>query len=79
MGNWLYHALVGNDADPGLVAFCRAVVGAVLTGGIAFLATWQTTDEAKVLISAGVSPALAYLLLRGGLEGAVDITKSRRK
>ncbi len=79
MRDWMFHALLGNDAHPAVTAVARALVGASLTGASSFLATWQTTDEIKVLISAGLSPAIAVLLVRGGWEGIVDVQKARRR
>lgn len=73
--NGIWHAYVGNDTAPWIVALMRAVVGAVITGGLGFLAVWQSTDEVKVLVTAGVTPALTYLSLRFGLEGVIDTGK----
>ena len=69
------HLYVGNDRPPWAVALTRAIVGAVIIGGLGFLAVWQATDDVKVLITAGVTPALTHLALRFGLEGFVDSGK----
>lgn len=74
-----YHALVGNDTHPMIVAISRALLGATITGALSFFGIWQTTDEPKILISAGVIPFLSYLGARVGLEGPVDSWKARRK
>ena len=79
MTNWLYHVLVGNDTHPLFVAAARALLGASLVGGISFLGVWQSTDEMKVLITAGVLPALTYLAARLGLEGSLDTWKANKK
>jgi hypothetical protein len=73
----LYHALVGNDTHPVLVATARALVGAALTGAISFFGIWQTTDEVKVLVTAGVLPFLTYIAARIGVEVPIDIWKAR--
>lgn len=73
----LYHLYVGNDRPPWAVALTRAFVGAAIIGGLGFLAVWQATDDVKVLVTAGVTPALTHLALRFGLEGIVDTGKSK--
>ena len=70
-----YHWYVGNDSHPALVAMTRAIVGAFISGSLGFLVAWQATDQVKVLIIAGVQPALTYLGIRFGIEGLVDTAK----
>ena len=74
-----YHALVGNDTHPMIVATCRALIGGVLTGAISFFGVWQSTDEVKVLITSGVLPFLTYIAARIGLEGPVDAWKANKE
>ena len=57
---------------PWKVAAARAILSAVIVGGLGFLAVWQTTDDVKTLIVAGLTPALTTLAMRLGLEGAID-------
>jgi len=71
----IWHFYVGNDTAPWIVALSRAVVGAMIVGGLGFLAVWQATDDVKVLVTAGVTPALTHLALRFGLEGVIDTGK----
>lgn len=78
MLDWLYHKFVGNDEHPLIVAACRALAGAMIVGGTGFLGVWQSTDDVKILISAGVGPFLSYLGVRLGVEGALDSWKSGR-
>ena len=73
----LYHLYVGNDRPPWAVALTRAIVGAVLLGASGFLTTWSQTDEVKLLIIAGLTPAIGYLLVRFGIEGIIDTGKKR--
>ena len=73
--NSLYHAYVGNDTAPWIVAATRAITGAVLLGAAGFLALWSQTDEVKLLIIAGCTPAIGHLLLRLGVEGTMDARK----
>ena len=54
------------------IAAVRAVINGAIVGGLAFLAMWATTDEAKTLIIAGVTPFLTTLATRLGIEGYVD-------
>lgn len=53
-------------------AAIRAVIGAVIVGSLGFLSIWSQTDDTKVLISAGLTPALSYLAVRLGIEGYID-------
>ena len=54
----------------------RAVLGAVIVGGLGFLAIWSQTDELKVLLTAGLVPALTHLGIRLGVEGVIDTRKN---
>ena len=77
MKEYLYHAIIGNDTPPWVVAAARGFLGALISGGLGFLVTWQGTDEVKVLVSAGVTPFLTYLGIRLGIEGFIDARKNR--
>jgi hypothetical protein len=73
--NNIWHAYVGNETSPWVVALARALVGAALLGASGFLTTWSQTDEVKLLAIAGLTPAIGYLILRAGLEGVIDTGK----
>ena len=60
------------NGEPWQVATARAVVSAVIVGGLGFLAVWSQTDDVKTLVAAGLTPALTALAMRLGLEGAID-------
>ena len=60
------------DGTSWQVAAARAVLSAVIVGGLGFLAVWQTTDEVKTLVVAGLTPFLTTLAMRLGLEGSID-------
>ncbi len=79
MTDWIYHVLVGNDTHPMFVAAARSLLGASIVGGISFFGVWQSTDEAKVLITSGVLPFLTYLAARLGIEGTLDTWKANKK
>ena len=70
------HAFIGNDTPPWIVAGARGFLGALISGSLGFLVTWQGTDEVKVLVSAGVTPFLTYLGIRLGIEGFIDARKN---
>lgn len=70
-----YHWYVGNATHPAVVAMTRAIVGAVISGALGFFVVWQVTNEPKLLIIAGVQPALTYIAVRFGIEGIVDTAK----
>ncbi len=72
------HAWYGNDAPPWVVAGVRALVGALITGGLSFFTIWTQTDEVRVLITAFMVPFLTVLGGRFGVEGAVDAHKKRK-
>lgn len=78
VADFAYHALIGNDTHPIIVAGTRALLAAALTGAISFLGVWQSTDDVKVLITSGVLPFLMVLATRLGIEGAVDNWKANR-
>ena len=61
--------------SPWQVATTRAVLSAAIAGGLGFLAVWTQTDDARTLVAAGLTPALATLATRLGVEGAVDSRK----
>ena len=57
------------------IAAGRAVLSAVIVGGLGFLATWSQTSDPKLLIIAGLTPALTTLGMRLGVEGFQDRPK----
>lgn len=57
---------------PWKVAFIRGVLTALVTGALAFLAVWSTSDDPKTLVIASLTPFLTTLAIRFGLEGAWD-------
>ena len=73
--NGIWHSYVGNDTKPWIVALVRAIVSAALLGASGFLTMWSQTDEVKLLIIAGLTPAVGLLILRFGIEGIVDTGK----
>ena len=54
------------------IAAARAIVSAVIVGGLGFLATWSQTSDLKLLIIAGLTPALTTIGMRLGVEGFQD-------
>ena len=54
------------------IAAARAIVSAVIVGGLAFLMAWSQTDELKLLLIPSLTAALTVLATRLGLEGAID-------
>ena len=76
--NWLYHAIVGNDTSPRLVAFARGTLLAVVAGGAAAVGAWSNTDVAKEIAIPGL---LAFFAVFGGRalgEGALDTWKANK-
>ena len=59
-------------SDSWKVAAGRAVLSAAIVGGLGFLAMWSQTSELKLLIIAGLTPALTTLGIRLGVEGTLD-------
>ena len=59
-------------SDSWKIAAGRALLSAVIVGGLGFLAVWSQTDEPKTLIIAGLTPALTTIGMRLGIEGAMD-------
>lgn len=60
-------------------AFVRAVYGALLLGASGALAMWQINDGLKEIVTAGLTPAIAHLLVRGGFEGRVDTNRKHNE
>ena len=60
------------QGSPWKIAAARAILSALIVGGLGFLAVWQTTDDTKILIVSGLTPFLTTLAMRLGLEGYVD-------
>ena len=59
-------------SDSWKIAAGRAILSAVIVGGLGFLAVWSQTDDLKTLIIAGLTPALTTLGMRLGVEGYAD-------
>ena len=59
------------------VALFRGLLTAALVAVSAFLATWATTDDVKTLVIAALTPAVAVLMARFGVEGALDTRAAR--
>ena len=59
-------------SDSCKIAAGRALLSAVIVGGLGFLAVWSQTDEPKTLIISGLTPALTTIGMRLGIEGAMD-------
>lgn len=70
MGDILYHVLVGNDAHPRIVAWCRGALVAVFTGLSAGMSAWMVSDidsitealTAKVVIGPALTAFIAVVL-----------------
>ena len=54
------------------IAAGRAVLSAVIVGGLAFLAAWSQTNELKLLLIPSLTAALTVLATRLGVEGTLD-------
>ena len=78
MSNFIRHYVVGNDRPPWTISLVRGIISAIITGALAFLATWTQTDDVKLIISATMTPALTVLMVRFGLEGSIDTRKNGR-
>ena len=73
--SFIYHALLGNDTKPWIVAAARGLLEAILAGSLAVLAIWLEVDDVKVLITAFLLPFIGVIAARVGLEGIVDTLK----
>ena len=71
-----YHAIVGNDTPPWIVAAARGTVLAFITAGIAFFQIWAQTDDIKLLISVPGTTFLTVLSGRWVAEGIIDTWKN---
>lgn len=76
MKEYLYHAVIGNDTAPWVVAAARGFLSALILGGISFFTLWTQTEDVKLLISTPGIVFLSTLMLRWGLEGVVDARKN---
>lgn len=74
----LYHALVGNDTPPWVVAGARGLLEAGLVAGAIFLMGWEADDSAREMIRSAGVPFLLVLGLRWFGEGFVDMIKRGR-
>ena len=76
MKETIWHAIIGNDTPPWVVAGARGFLSALILGGISFFSIWSQTDDAKLLISTPGTVFLSTLIVRWGLEGAIDARKN---
>lgn len=63
------------NGSPLEVAATRAVVSALVVGGLGLLAAWTQTTETKELVIAFGTPALTTIAMRLGVEGRIDAKK----
>ena len=61
--------------DSRLVKLCA---GAIINGGVAFLGVWASTDEVKILVTAGMLPFLSTFATFFGINAAVSGVKAVR-
>ncbi len=78
MREFLYHAIVGNDAPPWVTATARGILGAVVVGGLAFFNAWAQTDDVGFLIRTTGIAVLGWIGMRAGIEGMIDTAKKKR-
>ncbi len=76
MKEFIWHAIVGNDTPAWVVAAARGFLSALILGGISFFSIWSQTDDVKLLISTPGTVFLSTLIVRWGLEGAIDARKN---
>ena len=77
--NLMYHVLYGNDAPAWQTAAARALISAVGTGLLAWLAVWTTGASNQAEVAAGLVPFVGIVVARFGLEGSMDTHKERKK
>jgi hypothetical protein len=70
--------VVMDKNSPYYGAFVRALVVGVLSGVSTFLATWSTTNDAKVIGIATATAFLAPFLTRFGGEGTYDTNRDAK-
>jgi len=56
-------------------ATIRALYGAVLTGGLVAITTYQTTGRGRDAILAGGASFVGYMITRGAAEGFIDSSR----
>ena len=71
-----YHALIGNDTPPWIVAASRGFLTALLAGAANFFMVWSQTDDVKLLITTPSGVFLSVLTLRWAAEGIIDTWKN---
>jgi hypothetical protein len=60
------------------VALVRGIASALCAGTLSFLAVWGAgEDSTRVLLTAGLTPAIVTLVARFGLEGTYDSRRSK--
>ena len=70
--SFLAHYVVGNDRPPLAIALVRALIGAAILGGAAALNAWDGNTSVELIVRAGATAAVGFLLLRGAVEGWID-------
>lgn len=59
-------------------ALKRAVVGGLVTAGLTFFTTLQTTDNLRDASIAAGAAFFGYIVIRGGFEGGIDSGRADR-
>ena len=75
MKETIWHAILGNDTPPWVVAGARGLLEALLAAGLVFFNTWAQTSDVRLLISGPSVAFLTILTLRWIGEGAIDARK----
>ena len=79
MRNAMYHIIYGNDAPAWATAAARGVLAGLLLGTQTGLATWTASGDLAVAAIAAANVFIGTIIVRFGIEGAVDAHKERKK
>ena len=71
-----FHAIVGNDTPPWIVAAARGLLTAALAGATSFFVVWSQTEDVKMMISVPATAFLTVLTSRWIAEGIIDTWKN---
>ena len=74
--DFIRHYVIGNDRPPWAIALVRALLGALLLGAAAAINAWDGSTSVELIIRAGLTAAIGFLLLRGAAEGLIDTRKN---